>query len=334
MTSPNPRPNMMYEWLGFPYPAKGWRYKPETMQKLHDEGRIYYPRHKDGSYDFSKRPALKRFLNEQKGTIITNIWADINPLQSSDAERLGYPTQKPLPLLERIISASSNPGDVVLDPFCGCGTAIVAAEKLGRKWIGIDITHLSIALQKYRLQEAFPDTTFEVKGEPETIGSARFLAEQDRFQFEWWALSLVRARPGKATQGSKKGKKGADKGIDGVITFIDTAKGKPKRVLAQVKSGKVSSRDIRDLVGTVEREKAAIGVFITLEEPTQPMIQEAVSAGFYEAVAWGQKYPKIQILTIEALLGGASVQMPPAYGTFKQAQREERAGPTQGRLEI
>ncbi len=325
LINPNPdRPNLTYEFLGV---NRVWRWTKERMEEAYKKGLIVQT--KPGIV-----PQLKRYLDEQRGMPITDVWTDIPPINSQAKERLGYPTQKPLALLERIISASSNPGDIVLDPFCGCGTAIVAAEKLGRKWAGVDITHLSIALQKYRLQEAFPDANFEVKGEPETIGAARFLAEQDRFQFEWWALSLVKARPGKATQGSKKGKKGADKGIDGVITFIDTAKGKPKRVLVQVKSGKVSSRDIRDLVGTVEREKAAMGVFITLEEPTKPMTQEAVSAGFYESPGWQKKYPKIQILTIKELLGDASIQMPPAWGTFKQAQREEREGPEQGRLEI
>src|SRR6266699_508509 len=166
MASPNPRPHMMYEWMGFPYPDKGWRYQRETMEKLQEEGRIWYPRHKDGTFDFTKRPRLKRYLKEQEGSIITNIWTDIQPLHDVAAERLGYPTQKPLALLDRIIQSSSNPGDVILDPFCGCGTAITSAQKLGRKWIGIDITHLSIALQKYRLEAMFPGIKFKVVGEP------------------------------------------------------------------------------------------------------------------------------------------------------------------------
>ncbi|MFM7364119.1 MAG: site-specific DNA-methyltransferase, partial [Cuspidothrix sp.] len=146
MASPNPRPRMMYEWMGFPYPAKGWRYQQDTMQKLHNEGRIYYPIKADGSFNFSKRPRLKRYLNEQKGGIVTNIWTDILPISAHAKERLGYPTQKPLTLLDRIIQASSNENDIILDPFCGCGTAIHAAENLGRNWIGIDITHLAISL--------------------------------------------------------------------------------------------------------------------------------------------------------------------------------------------
>lgn len=323
MASPNPRPNMMYEWLGFPCPDKGWRYQRETMQKLHDEGRIWYPRQKDGTLDTSKRPQLKRYLNEQEGSIITNIWVDIQPLHDVAAERLGYPTQKPLTLLERIIQSSSNPGDIVLDPFCGCGTAIAAAHKLDRKWIGIDVTHLSIALQKYRLEAMFPGIKFKVIGEPKDMGAARKLAQDDRYQFQWWALSLIRARPLGGQQGSCEGKKGSDKGIDGVIAFIDDASNKAKRALVQVKSGHVKSGDIRDLVGAIQREKAAIGVFITLEEPSREMLKEAASAGFYQSLGWGVNYPRVQILTIESLLRqDAAVKMPQQFGTFKQAQRE------------
>ena len=173
---------------------------------------------------------------------------------------------------------------------------------------------------------------FEVIGEPGTVGAAKYLAEQDRFQFEWWALSLVRARPQKGTKGSRRGKKGADRGIDGIINFIDSARGKPRQVLVQVKSGKVSSRDIRDLVGTVKREKGAIGVLITLREPTGAMRKEAVTAGFYESKAWGRKYPKIQILTIEELFEGGRIEMPPAWGTFQQAERVEKERAVQDRF--
>jgi site-specific DNA-methyltransferase (adenine-specific) len=151
------------------------------------------------------------------------------------------------------------------------------------------------------------------------VGAARFLAAPDRFQFEWWALSLVQARPARAQADTKKGKKGADRGIDGVINFIDDHTGKPKRALVQVKSGHVSSRDIRDLVGTVEREKAEIGILITLEQPTEPMNKEAVSAGFYHSPGWNKTYRKIQIRTIEQLLGGATVDLPPLHVTFKRA---------------
>jgi site-specific DNA-methyltransferase (adenine-specific) len=237
-------------------------------------------------------------------------------------ERLGYPTQKPLALLERIISASSNPGDVVLDPFCGCGTAVAAAQKLGRSWIGIDITHLSIALMKYRLEAMFPGITFDVQGEPKDMGAAQQLAQDDRYQFQWWALSLIRAQPLGGQDGSRTGKKGSDRGIDGVISFIDDTSAQPKRVIVQVKSGHVKSGDIRDLKGTMQREEAPIGVFITLEDPSRDMVTEATTAGFYHSPGWGRDYPALQILTIADLMQRrARVQMPPEYQTFKQAQR-------------
>ncbi len=311
LANPNKeRPNLTYEFLGV---TRVWRWTQDRMQEAYKQGLIVQSH--PGTV-----PRLKRYLDEQEGNPIGDVWIDIPPVQSQSKELLGYPTQKPLALLERIVQASSNPGDIVLDPFCGCGTAIAAAQKLGRNWIGIDITHLSIALQKYRLQEMFSNCKFKVVGEPQDIGAARQLAQDDRYQFQWWALSLVRAKPLGGQEGSKTGKKGSDKGIDGVITFIDDAYEKSKRVLVQVKSGHVKSGDVRDLRGTVERENAAIGVFITLEPPSKDMITEAVSAGSYESPYWG-KCPRIQILTIADLLKGAKINMPPAHGTFKQAQK-------------
>ena len=317
-------------WRGIDVTAKGrhWAYTPDVLERLDTEGKIHWPKKEGGM------PRLRQYPEDMPGVPLQDVWLDLRPLHNLSSERLGYPTQKPLALLERIIEASSNPGDIVLDPFCGCGTTVAAAEKLGRKWLGIDITHLSIALQRYRLNEMFPDVAFEVIGEPQSVSAARYLAQQNRFQFEWWALSLVQARPGKATAGSKKGKKGADKGVDGVITFIDGPKGTPRRALVQVKSGHVSSRDIRDLVGTVEREKAAIGVLITLESPSKPMNQEAVSAGFYHSPNWNKNYPKIQILTIDDLLNGGEIQMPPAWGTFKQAQKVDKPQASQQKMDL
>jgi site-specific DNA-methyltransferase (adenine-specific) len=319
LANPNKdRPNLTYEFLGV---IRVWRWTKERMQEAYDKGLIVQSH--PGAV-----PRLKRYLDEQEGNPIGDTWTDIPPVQSQSKELLGYPTQKPLALLERIISASSNPGDIVLDPFCGCGTAIAAAQKLGRKWIGIDITHLSIALQKYRLQDMFPDIHFKVIGEPTDLGAAKQLAQDDRYQFQWWALSLIRAKPLGGKEGSKVGKKGSDKGIDGVITFIDDAYSKPKRVLVQVKSGHVKSGDIRDLVGTLKREEATMGVFITLEEPSKEMVKEALSAGYYHSPGWNEDYPTIQILTISELLKGARVKMPPQYGTFKQAQRVKQNNET------
>ena len=331
LRSPQPRPNLQYDYKNYKPHPNGWAVSLDVMRKLDEEGRLYFPAKQDGAI------REKYYLDEMPGVPLQSLWDDINPISAQAAERLGYPTQKPEALLERIIAASSNEGDLVLDPFCGCGTTIAAAQKLNRRWVGIDITHLSIALQKYRLRDSFSivaGTDYKVIGEPVSLDSARMLAEDDRYQFQWWALSLVQARPLGASAGQKKGKKGADQGIDGVINFIDDVKETAKRVLVQVKSGKVSSRDIRDLVGTVNREKAAIGVFITLESPSAPMATEATGAGFYRSEGWNQNYPKIQILTIEALLHGAKIQIPQTAGiTFQQAPKQKtKADKVQGGL--
>ena len=240
------------------------------------------------------------------------------------------PPRKPQALLERIIQASSNEGDVVLDPFCGCGTAVAAAEKLKRRWTGIDVTHLAVALMKNRLKTAFdivPGRDYEVVGEPADVGSARALAEQDRYQFQYWAMSLLEAFP------REQGKRGADRGIDGVVYFIDGPRRSPQKAIVQVKSGKVSSPLIRDLKGTVEREKAALGLFITLEEPTRDMRTEAVSAGFYHSDVWQRDFPKVQIRTVAELLDGRAFELPQHPSMYQPAQRVEREEGRQAGLE-
>lgn len=317
MASPNPRPNMMYDWMGYAYPPKGWRYEKATMQKLHDEGRIYYPS------DKKQRPRLKRYLDENQGMAVPNVWDDINSLVAGAKEFLGYPTQKPLPLLERIIQASSKPGDVVLDPFCGCGTAVHAAQKLGRQWIGIDITHMAISLIEKRLRDAFKDIQFETEGVPKDTEGARDLAQRDKYQFQWWACSLVNAQP---YQGKKKG---ADGGIDGLIYFTDVQDGKrvDQKIIVSVKGGdNVGLTMLKDLVTTVEHNKAQIGLFVTLVPPTQPMIAEAAKAGFYHA-GNGREYPRIQILTIEDLMTKRKraeyIDLSLGQETFKQAPTEQ-----------
>lgn len=315
--------NPQYEFLGV---TRYWRYSRERMQQLYDEGRIVQT--KPGTV-----PQYKRYLDEMPGVPLQDLWDDIPPVQPHAAERLGYPTQKPVALLERIIQVSSNPGDVVLDPFCGCGTTIAAAQKLGRRWIGIDITYLSIALQKNRLSTAFPDAKYEVIGEPTTLHDAQQLAQDNRYQFQWWALSLIKARPYGGDSTGKQGKKGADGGIDGLITFMDDHTGAVRRVIVQVKSGHVSRPMISELVGTINRESAAIGVFLTLEEPTAQMKQEAVTAGYYHSRGWNQDYPRIQILTLKDLLSGAArLQMPPPNPPFKQAQQVKEQDHMQRRL--
>ena len=271
MRSPHPRPNLTYDWKGYKPHPNGWAYSRETMERLDSEGRIWYPDSMD------KRPQLKRHLDEMKGVLLGNVWTDISPINSMAQERLGYPTQKPLSLLERVIQASSDPGDTVLDPFCGCGTTIIAAEKLKRNWIGIDITHLAITLIKHRIRDSFGEEAMPmVIGEPVAVEDAQTLASQDPYQFQWWALGLVGARP-------IEQKKGADKGIDGRLYFHDEAKGKTKQVLLSVKAGGTGAAHIRDLRGVLDREQAEIGVLITMEEPTGPMKREAASAGFYHS---------------------------------------------------
>lgn len=313
--SPEKR-NPHYEFLGI---TRYWRYSRETMDKLFAEGRIVQTAP-------GRVPAYKRYLDEMPGVSLQNDWSDIRP--PAGGEALGYPTQKPLALLERIINASSNPGDIVLDPFCGCGTAVHAAEKLGREWIGIDITHLAVSLIERRMKDAFPGIVFEVHGTPRDHAGARNLAERDKYQFQFWALSLVNAQP------YKSGKKGADGGTDGLIYFQDD-KGAAKKIVVSVKGGESVTRTmIADLKNTVEREKAAIGIFVTLAPPTQPMITEAATAGFYESPQHGQ-FQKIQILTIEGLLSGHEQARYPDLSqgahTFRKAKREGDAG-EQGQL--
>ena len=293
LVNPNKnRPHLTYEFLGV---TRVWRWTKERMQEAYEK--VLVVQSKPGAV-----PRLKRYLDEQEGTPIDDIWEDILPIQAQSSERLGYETQKPLVLLERIIKASSNEGDIVLDPFCGCGTALVAAQKLNRRWIGIDITHLAINLMRNRLKESFPAIQFEVIGEPVDLAGARALAHQDRYQFQWWALGLIGARP----LGEKR--KGADKGIDGVIHFIDEVSGKPKRVVVQVKSGHVGVNAVRELKAVAANN--AIGVLITLEPPTSPMKVEAVDASYYHSPIYDKDYPKIQILTIEELLHGKTVDIP------------------------
>jgi DNA modification methylase len=300
--------NPQYEFLGV---TRFWRYTQEKMEQLYREGRIEFrPK--------GKVPRLKRYLDEAPGVPLQDVWTDIRPLINFGKEALGYQTQKPEALLDRIIRASSNEGDTVLDPFCGCGTAIVAAEHLKRRWIGIDITHLATTLLKHRLLTAFGEqAVYQVIGEPEALPDAANLAADDPYQFQWWALGLVRARP-------VEQKKGADQGIDGRIYFHDEGKsGKTKQIMLSVKSGHLTSGFVRDLRGVVEREQAQIGVLISLHEPTQPMRTEAAKAGFYTS-PWGN-HPRLQLLTVGELLEGKSIDYPYLTNvTFRAAPRVKR----------
>lgn len=319
LRNPGVRPNLMYEYKGYKPHPNGWSISLEKMKAYDEQGRLYFPSTQEG------RIRLKIYLDESKGQPLQNLWDDIPPLNSQAQERLGYPTQKPLALLERIINASSKPGDVILDPFCGCGTAVHAAQKLGRQWVGIDVTHLAISLIEKRLNDAFPGIKYEVHGTPKDLAGARDLAERDKYQFQWWAVSLVNAVP----YGGKK--KGADTGIDGIIYFKPDRKATEKAIVSVKGGANVGVAMVKDLIATVDREKAKIGVFITLTQPTKPMEKEAVTAGFYQT-DYG-KFPKIQILTIEDLFAGKKPHMPwldPT--TFKKAAREDMSAGKQEML--
>jgi hypothetical protein len=250
------------------------------------------------------------------------VWTDIySPwIMSFSKEKLGYQTQKPLKLLERIIQASSGPGDVVLDPFCGCGTAVAAAEKLGRRWIGIDVTHLAISVIKARLHDMFGDkVAYKVVGEPADLPGAKELAAADPYQFQWWALSLVGARPSDPGR-----KKGADKGVDGVRFFLESMDERvpAKKVVVQVKSGHAGVRDVRELRTVMRNADAVAALLVTLAAPTREMRAEAVAAGRYRSRSWGRDYPCIQMLTVAELLGGKAADLPPrsADATFTNAR--------------
>jgi site-specific DNA-methyltransferase (adenine-specific) len=374
------RPNLTYEFLGV---KRVWRWTKERMQKAYDDGLVIQP--SPGAV-----PRFKRYLDEQEGRPLDDVWEDIPPLNSQAKERLGYPTQKPVALLERIIQASSNPGDVVLDPFCGCGTTIDAAEKNSREWIGIDVTQLAISLIKNRLQDTYGPrlkfisggtsytsptsesvgraalprrqagadgraalprrqadpqvsptesiemgsrtSTVRIIGEPTTPNEAATLAEDDKYQFQWWALGLVGARP-------VEQKKGADHGIDGKILFRDDPKAaKPEQIIIQVKGGKTGVKDVRDLRGVLDREKAAIGILISLQPATGPMETEAASAGFYEHKTNRQKYPRLQLRTVKELMEGKGIERPSTVAatdeTFKKAPESKKKQHEQKALEL
>ncbi len=327
LDSPSDRPNLKYPYKGYEPPAKGWRVDPAEMKRLDAAGRLIFPKTKEG------RIRRKLYLSDAPGPPVGDVWTDFYTLQSGDPERLGYPTQKPEALLERIIRASSKEEHTVLDPFCGCGTTIAVAQRLKRNWIGIDITHLAISLMKHRLLTAFGDKVpYKVIGEPVSLEDAKQLAQEDRFQFECWALGLVGAR-------STEKKKGADQGIDGRLYFHDEklAGGKTKQIIFSVKSGKLKATDVRDLRGVVDREKAEIGVLITLEEQTQPMRKEAASAGFYTSPYLKSKHPRLQILTVAELLGGKKVDYPVfqhANITLKKAPKAESEEPEPEQVEL
>jgi DNA modification methylase len=305
--------NAKYEFLGV---TRFWRYSKENMQELMQKGMIVQT--KPGNV-----PQRKFYLDIGSGVSIQNLWDDIEGLGATDKERLGYPTQKPQALLERIIQASSNEGDVVLDPFCGCGTAVVAAEKLNRKWIGIDVTYLAIWLIKNRMKEHFPDSKFEVIGEPKSVEDAKTLFASSPFKFESWAVTLIGGQPFKSSGGG-------DTGIDGLLYFQDNEK-KFHRIIIEVKGGGYHPKDVRALKAVIDREEAPLGVLLALEKPTKGMLSEAAALGKWTMPGSNRKCPVLQIITIEDIFSGKRPDIPDTSETLKKAEREKRPK-QQGRL--
>ncbi len=324
LRSPQPRPNLRYEYKGYKPHPNGWAVSLERMEQLDREGRLHFPASKDG------RLLIRRYLDEMPGMPVGSLWDDIPPIHPMAREKLGYPTQKPQALLERIIAASSNPGDTILDPFCGCGTTVHAAQALGRKWIGIDVTHLAIGLIEKRLRDAYrdrpADLVFKTYGVPQDIEGARNLAQRGRkegrhyFEFEKWAVSLL---AGEQTRNT------GDGGIDGIIPF-----GKNAMAVVSVKAGEnVGVAMIRDLRGAMERTGAEIGIFLTLTPPKGGMTAEAAAAGQHVEPGFAP-VPRIQIVTIEAAMAlrDRAAQIPARLGSTQKVAPREKDRTAQGKL--
>ncbi len=305
-------------WRGFDPSGMGRHWADNLVQreKWDSAGNIHWP--KDGG--FPRRRDSEPFDADSRTITVGSVWTDIDRINQTAKERLGYPTQKPLALLERIITASSNEGDLVLDPFCGCGTAVDAAQKLRRKWIGIDITHLSISLIEKRLKDRYgARCKFDVIGTPGDLEAARDLARRDKYQFQWWAVSLVEAQP---FQGKRKG---ADGGVDGLKFFRDIDRKEVHKIVVSVKGGSLKADDVRALNHVRERETAEIALLLSLDEPTKGMIADAAAAGIYTSANGKLKVPRIQILTIAGLLEGTARAQHPDYEpdlNFKKAKAE------------
>jgi DNA modification methylase len=301
------RPNLDYELMGV---RRTWRWSRERMEQAVEDGRVVQTAP-------GRVPREKRYLDEQEGRLLGDVWTDIPPLNSQAAERLGFQTQKPVALLERIIAASSNEGDIVLDPFCGCGTTVDAAEKLGRRWIGIDITYIAIDLIAKRLRHTYGDdfaATYDISGIPRDVRSAQALFEQSPFDFERWAVSLVDGQPNEKQVG--------DKGIDGVIRFNTDNRDGIGRVLVSVKGGRqIGPTFVLEILGAVETQQAEMGLLITMASPTRGMIDAADHGGTYRWPINQKTFPRVQIITVEHLLAGQAPKMPPALLPYIAATR-------------
>ncbi|SIE26303.1 DNA methyltransferase [Mycobacteroides abscessus] len=301
------RPNLTYEFLGV---TRVWRWTKERMQAAYEGGQVVQTAP-------GRVPRLKRYLDEQRGKPLSDVWTDITPINARAAERLGYPTQKPVALLERIIKLTTNPGDVVLDPFCGCGTTVDAAQRLGREWVGVDITQLAVDVITKRLQHTFGSEVFDqirITGIPKDLGGARALFDRSPLEFETWAVTMVNAEPNR--------KQVADKGVDGIARFPLGGKGQIGKLIVSVKGGKtIGPAMVRELLGAVEARKAQMGVLITLAPPTRGVTDAIDHGGVFTHPANGQKYPRLQHITVADLLAKKRPQVPPTFLPYIAAQK-------------
>lgn len=300
-------------WRGINVTAKGrhWAYPPKKLDELDNLGKIHWPKKEGGM------PRLKQYPDDLPGVALQDVWTDIKPMHNLSSERLGYATQKPLSLLERILKSSSNPGDLILDPFCGCGTAVHAAERLNRRWTGIDITHLAIHVIEDRLRYHFPTLKVPVYGRPTTPDGAKDLANRSKHQFELWAVWLARGFP----RGG--GKKGMDRGVDGDLYFRVGADSDAHAVISVKGGTNIGPAMVRDLKGTREREGADLGLFISLEEPTAEMRREAASSGIFETKHFS--IPRIQLFTISELISGTRPVSAPSYDFVSSADQARKS---------
>jgi site-specific DNA-methyltransferase (adenine-specific) len=297
-------------------------YSQETFDRLKGDNRLVMPMRAGAKYSY------KQYLQESSGTRqVDDLWTDINALNPMARERLGYPTQKPITLLQRIIEQSSKKGMTVLDPFCGCGTTVAAAQVMERQWIGIDVTHYAVTLIERRLLATnAPKGSFQVLGRPTDLAGAHDLARRDKHQFQWWAAWRLGAR------WYHEEKRGPDRGIDGRMMFKNGPFG-DGLIIVSVKGGEnIGVKYVRDLRGVIERDEAEMGVLITLHPPTGPMIIEAAAAGNVSKSAHG-KLPRLQILTIEDMLEGRMPKLPPlpvpSHVATRAPKKEDR-----GQLEL
>lgn len=310
LRSPSPRPNLRYDYKGVAPHANGWAVSQEKMAQLDAEGRLRFPE-KSG-----QTIREKYYLDEMPGVPVTDLWDDIPPINSQAQERLGYPTQKPRALLERIITASSNPGDVVLDPFCGCGTAVDAAQKLSRRWTGIDITHLAIGLIEKRLREGYGDAVqFETIGVPKDLASAQRLAADDPHQFQAWITLKLGGWPWMS------GKKGGDKGVDGYFYYVGEGGQTETGVISVKAGGNVNPGMVRDLGRVMQRDGHKLGLFVCAVLPTKGMVEEANSHGLVET-EFG-RFPALQTFTLAELFRDRRPKLPPLVSPNRRAPRVE-----------